>query len=96
MTWDEEAKEGLGIAYDILLDSVGNGRIQEKDAAIFFAKIDPEVKQRYDQKRKNTFGRIEFKDGLSEWYNSDPDAFEESSQLTKKVLDILEDPDLGK
>lgn len=96
MSWDEEAKKGLGITYDILLDAVYNCRIKEENADKFFAKIDPIVKHRYDQERKGKYGRCEFKDGLSEWYNYDPDIFQESSQVIQKVLEVLEHPDLGK
>ena len=98
MSYDAEVRKGLGSSYIILLDAAESGKISQQQAEIFFLKLDDSGKlvHKYRTKKaKDSYGRHEFKEGLSLWYNADPHIFDDPVRLNGKLLDILWDEDLG-
>ena len=98
MSYDVEVKEGLGSAYEILLEAAGNGKITQQQAETFFTKLDESGKlvTKFRTNSKGLYGRHEFKEGLSLWYNEDPDIFDDPISLNQRLLEILRDEDVGK
>ena len=98
MSYDVEVKKVLGSTYNILLDSADSGKISEQEADTFFKKIDPSgvLLHKYKTDVKGSYGRLKFKEGLSLWYKTNPDIFDDRANLNRTVQDILRDKDLGK
>ena len=97
MSYDVEVRKGLGSTYKILLDAAESGKISQQQAEIFFSKLDASgvLVHKYRTKAKDSYGRHEFKEGLSLWYNEDPDIFDDPVLLNGKLQEILRDKDLG-
>ena len=97
MSYDVEVRKGLGSTYNILLDAAESGRISQQQAEIFFSKLDASgvLGHKYRTKAKDSYGRHEFKEGLSLWYNEDPYIFDDPVQLNEKLQQVLKDKDLG-
>ena len=97
MSYDVEVQEGLGSAYGILLDAADSDKISQQDAETFFSKVDPSrgILNEYKRKTNGSYGRCEFKEGLSLWYKRKPDDFGNRADLNKNVQRILRDKDLG-
>ena len=97
MSYDVEVQKGLGSTYNILLDSAESDKISQQEAEIFFSKLDASgfLVTKYRTKAKDSYGRHEFKEGLSLWYNEDLYIFDDPIQLNKRLQEILMDKDLG-
>ena len=97
MSYDVEVRKGLGPTYKILLDAAESGKISKQHAEDFFLKLDPSgaLAHKYRTKVKDSYGRHEFKEGLSLWYNEDPYIFDDPIQLNERLQEILMDKDLG-
>ena len=97
MSYDVEVRKGLGPTYKILLDAAESGKISKQQAEAFFLKLDPSgaLAHKYMTKVKDSYGRHEFKEGLSLWYNEDPYIFDDPIQLNERLQEILMDKDLG-
>ena len=98
MSYHVEVKKGLGSTYDILLEAAGSGKISQQQAETLFSKLDESGKlvTKFKTNSKGSYGRHEFKEGLSLWYNEDPDIFDDPIGLIQKLLEILRDEDVGK
>ena len=97
MRYDVEARKGLGSTYDILLDSAESGKISQQEAETFFSKLDASgaLVTKFKTKAKDSYGRHEFKEGLSLWYNENPYIFDDPVRLNEKLQQVLKDKDLG-
>ena len=97
MSYDVEVRKGLGSTNKILLDAAESGKISKQQAETFFLKLDPTgaLAHKYKTKVKDSYGRHEFKEGLSLWYNEDPYIFDHPIRLKEKLQEILTDKDLG-
>ena len=95
MSYDVEVKKGLGSTYDILVEAAGSGKISQQQAETFFSKLDKSGKlvTKFRTNSKGSYGRHEFKEGLSLWYNKDPWIFDDQKRLNQELLGILKDED---
>ena len=97
MSWDVEVRKGLGSSYNILLDAAESDKISQQQAETFFSKLDTSgvLVHKYRKRSKDSYGRHEFKEGLSLWYNEDPYIFDDPVRLNEKLQEVLKDKDLG-